>query len=263
MEIPNEFVDVDFTRQPQFVFGDVGSSAFRGMACFEDRFGDQIIPQEQWPALIDKLDADNSGMENLVVEVKNQKNEGSCVGNMATQGMQVLDALEHGKQNAVVLSAISCYKQIGSSPNSGAMVSDALEALTEVGVMPLDTPTNREKFGTAVMPATGFYSQWPADWKLTAKKFRLHESFVIRTVDGLMTSLFKGWPVGVGRQGHSILYVRPAKRNGSIGVVYVNSWGDWGFSAGDFQSGFGFDSMSLVRQSASWAFCFRSLIQRT
>lgn len=263
-DIPAEFTDVNFPQQAPYVFGDCGAGVFRGSPCFEDYFGDQVIPQSQWPGLIEQLDSTSTGLEFLVTQILNQGNEGSCVAFATTQGMRVIYRAELGE--VPDLSPMSIYRNIGSSPNSGSMVSDALEWIADFGVRPSDTPQNRQKFGEAVAPMTGFYNvakyrDWPQATKDVAKKFRLAEYYTLRSVEGLMTALFKGWPCIVGRQGHSICYLRPAMRQNRIGVVYANSWGPWGFGAGSLTSGFGFDSESMVRQSASWAFCLRAMVQ--
>ena len=122
-----------------------------------------------------------------------------------------------------------------------------------------DTPENRAKFGNFVMPENGFRTPWPSgDWQSVAANFRFTERFVIRSVAGLLTALCNEHPVGVGRSGHSILYLRPIYQNGWK-VLYVNSWGEWGTGAGDFEYGFGIDSINLIRSSASWCFAARAV----
>lgn len=178
----------------------------------------------------------------------------NCVGAAGTQAMQVLQAREVGKDRVVKLSAISLYQLIGRSPNSGASVNDCLDELVKTGVIPLDTPENRAVFGDVVMPATGFYSKRPAGWQEVAAKFRLTEWWEVKGEEQLITALLNQHPVVVGRDGHSICYLRPMYRNGQLGVLYVNSWGDWGMPAAGHPSGFGWDSLSKVRSSARWAF---------
>jgi hypothetical protein len=219
-------------------------------------------------AAVEKMDAENTGLEWICKPAKNQGNEGSCVGNMAAKGIELLQSIEAGYDRTNIISAMSIYRNIGSSPQSGAMVSDALDFIAKYGALPQSTPENIAEFGAEVCaPATGWlsvgrYASWSQTRKEVAGYFKLQEFYVVQSYWGLMSSLCRGWPVGVGRAGHSILYVRPAIRNGKLGVVYINSWGDWGFGAGQLASGFGYDSGSLVQQSASWAICFRSLVRR-
>jgi hypothetical protein len=257
------FIDADFPVFPQYVPGDIQpddmAEVCRDMAVYEENFAD--IPRNEWEDQIKATEAANAGLENVIVEVKNQSSEGSCVGNATTQGCQIVDAKQSGKDDAVRLSAISLYQKIGRSPSSGAMVSDALKVMRDYGALPLDTPANRAKYGDAVMPATGFYSKRPANAAEVAKKFRIDEFYVIRTYEGIISAGLRGDPVIVGRSGHSICYVRPTIKDGKIYYMYVNSWGaGWGMPAGGFKSGFGLDSAKLIQASAGWAFAIRSVV---
>ncbi len=257
--IDPRFVDVDFRGEALYTFGDTGPKPIAAGAFADYEDSATIYPPNQWAEMVKAMDADGGGAERLITRILNQSNEGSCVGNATVQAHQIVQGKQLGKQNVRQLSAISLYKQIGSSPNSGANISDSLESMTSVGVLPLDTPENRADYGDAVMPATGYYTKFPNDWKATAKHFRSLEWSIVRTVDGLISALLNEHPVVVGRSGHSICYCRPAYKDGSLYVVYANSWGQWGFGAGDFKYGFGLDSMNLIRQSAGWAFALRSV----
>lgn len=262
IEINEEFLDVDLSRMNH-----VHPPGFTGYGS-PDRFRNfgetaKILTRSEIEAEAEKTAAEKAGNAFLVVEVKNQKQEGSCVGNASTQGLQVIQARRLGKDKVTLLSAIATYKQIGSSPMSGANVEDSMNKLEGVGTLPLDTPENRAKYGDQVMPATGFYTKFPAGWQATAKNFRLAEVTVVRSFEALLTALLCGHPVVVGRQGHSILYLDVIVINGKLYVIYVNSWSlDWGQAAGDFKSGFGVDSESTIRQSAQWAYAMRSVVER-
>lgn len=255
--IDPRFIDVDFAIQPEFVFGDKGSPAY----CDFPNYGDTVpvIPEDQWKMCIEQMDAEASGAEQLVTRIYNQQSEGSCVANACSQAHEICQAKQYGKSNVVHLSAMSLYKRIGSSPGSGAMVSDGLQEMADRGVLPLNDDANKAKFGEHVMPNTGWSNRYPSGWESTAAKFKASEWFICRSVGELMTALLNRHPVVVGRAGHSICYTRPAYRNGNLGVVYVNSWGGWGFGAGDHPAGFGFDSMGYVRSSSGWAFALRSV----
>jgi len=67
--------------------------------------------------------------------------------------------------------------------------------------------------------------------------------------------------VVVGRAGHSILYTRPVWSKNQWWIKYVNSWGqEWGEGFDEFSGGWGFDSMRLIMESASWAFTCRTIL---
>lgn len=254
-DIDDRFLDVYFPDDPNYVFGDLGVSFCASFPDYEA--AEPLLTWEQIDAAIEFLDANpEAGLDHLITWILNQLREGSCVGNATTQGLQTVWNKQLGKEREVRLAAISLYKQIGRSPNSGAMVSDAMDAIREVGILPLDTPENRKRFGNHVMPATGFYTPYPPDWKQTAAKFRGVEFLVIRSLQAMFSALVKGHPVVVGREGHSILYVRPMQGRR---VKYANSWGAWGTSGGTLPHGFGIDSANQVQKSASWAFAIRAV----
>ena len=256
-----KFLNIDFSKQPEFTQGDLtqgrfGSELFGNIPNFAEavpELGDRDIE-----AYIERISHEKMGLEWLVKYVLNQGREGSCVGNGVIAGTQVIQAKEFGLDDVTPLSAISLYQLIGRSANSGAMVDDGLETMQKVGAIPLDTPENREKYGNIVMPPTGFRSSRPEGWEKVAKWFRIGEFYVVKTVNSLMTALIYGFPVIVGREGHCICYLTPLLVNGKWAVLYVNSWGEWGMSAGLHDAGFGVDTISQVKKSARYAFAIRS-----
>lgn len=253
------FVDVDFPADPNFTFGDLGKRAFDDVA--RGSYSDiaNIIPESKWKDEAVAMQAAGGGCAQLVSRIYDQGNEGSCVANACSQAHEIIQAKQGGKENVIHLSAISLYKRIGRSPNSGAMVSDGLEEMAERGVLPLDTPENRAKFGVAVMPNTGFGKAYPAGWEATAKKFAASEWFICESVNELITALLNQHPVVVGRAGHSICYCDPIYDGSALLVAYPNSWNGWGSAFAGHPSGFGFDTIRNIRSSASWAFALRSV----
>lgn len=254
--------DIDFTKDPRYIRGDLTPDDYRAFdprkqlfgadkASYEDVY--RTIPESEWKDHIAAIDTAGGSLDLIVNWIYNQRNEGSCVANACSQGLEIVQSLQLGKDKSVKLSAISLYKRIGSSPGSGAMVSDGLEEMQRRGVLPLDTPENRARFGDAVMPATGFYTKYPDNWEQTAKFFKVTEALVVRSVEGLITALINQHPVIVGRSGHSICYVRPMYRNGTLTVKYANSWGSWG------DNGYGYDTGGMIRSSSGWAFAIRSV----
>lgn len=245
-----DFVDVDFRKCPQYVFGDLGGAGLSRFANYAE-----VTPrmtEDGVRAEIEKIDEAGGGLDKLVTRIYDQQQEGSCVANATCQAHEIAQAEQYGRDKVVHLSAISLYKRIGRSAQSGAVVSDAIEELQERGVLPLDTPENRERFGSAVMPNTGFKTPFPADWEATGRKFASLKFYVVTHYLDLLTALCYGDPVVVGRQGHSICYVRPMWQNG-FRVKYANSWGDWG------DEGFGYDTIGQIKQSANWAFAVRTV----
>lgn len=259
-DIDDRFIDVDFRTDPRYVFGDTGRKTFGRV--FAQRLKDAIplVPRSQWEAEFEKTQAAGGGAERLVTRIYDQGSEGSCVANASSQAHEIVQAKEFGKDKVVHLSAISLYKRIGRSPQSGSSCDDALDEGTTRGILPLDTPENRARFGDAVMPNTGFYKPYPANWEPTAKFFRYVERLIIEDMDEMGTALANQLPVVVGRQGHSICYVGQIWKNGRRLAPYPNSWSmAWGAPMGDMPGGFGFDSENQIAMSADWAFALRTI----
>lgn len=260
IDLDPRYIDVDFPTEPSYRFGDWGRPRF-----LQERFGVfeeavETLPRSQWQAASEEIQAGGGGLEKLVTRIYNQGNEGSCVGNATSQCVEINQARQFGESNVVPLSAISLYKRIGRSPNSGSTLDDAYDEIRRRGILPLDTPENRQRFGDHVMPHTGFYTPFPSGWEETAKKFKGVEGYVIRSVEGIATALLKQiGPVVVGRQGHSICYTAIIYKGGRMYALYANSWGRWGQAAGDMDYGFGSDSESQIRMSAGYAFCIHSV----
>lgn len=260
--LDDRFIDIDFENDPNFTRGDKGLSPFCGMDVFEDM--NEVLTDAQIDAEIEAIDAAGGGAERLVTRILNQGREGSCVANAFTQAHQILQALQVGRENVIQLSPISLYDRIGSSPSSGAMVSDGLDEMTSRGICPLDTPENRARFpGMVLMPATGFHreSQMPAGWQNSAKLFAGVEYQIARSVNGIFTALCKQWPVVVGREGHCIPYCRPTRSGGGRKAIYANSWDDtWGMAMGHMSGGFGADTINQIKKSAAYAVVIRTVI---
>ncbi len=256
-KIPDEFVDVHFPDCDEYVFGDLGVPALERFGTrFEDTDVRKLNDNEIRQA-IEQIDDAEGGLDRLVTRIYNQKREGSCVANACSQAHEILQAVQLGKDNVVHLSAISLYKRIGRSASSGAVVSHGLKEMKSRGILPVDNEPNRAEFGSTVMPNTGFKERYPNNWEQTAAKFAGVEYHSVETVEGLMTALCNQFPVIVGREGHSICYVRPMVNDRNQFVVkYANSWGNWG------DEGYGYDTLSQIKKSARWAFVLRSVTVR-
>jgi hypothetical protein len=261
MSFDDQFLDYDFTKDVNYVPGDLGLLvADRGGLCgasYEDV--EKILTDKEIDAAIEMLESTGTGCENLVTRIFNQSREGSCVANAFGQAHENRQALQFGKNRVTPVSPMSLYKRIGRSASSGAYVGDGIKELTSRGILPLDTPENRAKFGDHVMSHTGFSQRMPAGWESTGKLFAGGEYHIVESLRGIFTALVNQHPVIVGRQGHSICYLRPTGMGRNRRVLYVNSWGNWGSAAGDFDFGFGYDSLSAIKQSASWAVALRTV----
>lgn len=253
----DRWLDVDFAEEDQFILGALPSPMNFAGPTFEQRFG--VIPEGEWPNEIEKnQEANDAWVYDYITRVYNQKSEGSCVSNATGQAHEIIQAKQFGRDSVIHLSAISLYKRCGRGPSSGSMLSTNLDEMKSTGILPLDNPENRNRFDH-VMDNTGYYTPYPSGWKETAKRFRIAESYVVRSTEGLVTALLSGYPVVVGRSGHSICYCGVGLRSGKVVCTYVNSWGNWGFGLNEHPAGFGIDSTRYVNNSADWAFVVRSV----
>jgi hypothetical protein len=201
-----------------------------------------LIPRDQWPQLAEQ----SPGLEGLVRKIKNQKSEGTCAGNATTQAAEVCWNMTFGLQAWLEFSPIAIYRWIASGPDTGSVISDNLRQLQTVGALPVSSQANITALKRAglnaahVLTETGYYQQFPADWKDTAALFQGVEAFDIASIDGFVSALLAGFPVVAGRRGHAICYVRLVLVNGVLKLKYANSWGEWG------DEGYGYDSLELL-----------------
>jgi hypothetical protein len=266
------FIDAVFPEFPEFVLGDLSPEAAEerealcaAMPTYEDAF--PPIPSSEWVEISRETERQNAGIEWLIKRIFDQSSEGSCVYNMLGQQIEICQAKQFGLDNVIPVSPISGYQQNARSASSGSTVNGALAYGKSKGLVPLDTPENRQLFGEAVMPHTGFRARRPAGADESALNFRIDESFVIRTYEGLVSAGLRGDTSGVGRQGHSICYLRPTFKTSSVNSLmypYVNSWREsWGFAMAGFKGGFGADTPRQVQMSAGWAFAVTSVVVPT
>lgn len=253
------FVDVDFTHQPQYVLGYSPKYRSQKKPLKARSFGDSfpVLSRAERVAAYEERKAKRLSLAWLISRILNQGNEGSCVGNMGAQALEVLQAAAVGLDRVVGISASSIYKQIGRSPNSGSSVEDCIDRMHDTGALPRNTEANKARF-KHTQPDTGFNVPFPSGWKETAIKFSGLEGFWCDRPDEMLSALALGMPVGVGRDGHSILYIEDVYEGNDDFVDYVNSWGSWGFGKAEFVSGFGRDSRRLFSESADWCYAFQA-----
>lgn len=242
----DEFHDVDFSKQGHAT----GFTGYGNVDTYASYEASQVmVDPKDWQRLLEKQAAENTGCDAFVKQIKNQSKEGSCVGQATTSAVENIEGQMFGLDRMTLLGSISLYKQIGRSAGSGAMLGDALEAIRDVGILPLDTPENRAKYGNHVMKNTGFGTPFPSGWKTTAAKFKVTEWLVGRSFEGMVSASLCNKPIVYARSGHCILGVRFIWKGGKLTLKYQNSWGNWG------DNGFGYDSESVARRASGYWFC--------
>lgn len=109
--------------------------------------------------------------------ILDQNGIGSCVGNGATNSLRkkrVLMGLPDVK-----LSPGCTYAQINGGSDNGAVISDALDALSQVGTVPY-----------SVIGETPFYThQLPSGWEQTAARFKIVEGYHATTYAEVLSAI--------------------------------------------------------------------------
>lgn len=258
------YLDVEFDKDPRFVFGYTGDPKSKSAA--SPSFSDSIpvMTRSQIEAEIERLDDQKTGLEYAVTRIHDQDGVGQCVTDATGQAHESQQCLQFGPSRVIFLSACSLYnRRLGSRPNSGSSISDALHELTVGdGMLPLNTPENEKLFPGMTMPNYGWSLQRPQGWETVGREFKFGEHYTLDTIDEVLTAGILGFNVVVGRRGHSICYTRPTKdQRGNIVMPYPNSWRlDWGQPYGNMSGGFGFDSMSLIGSASNWCWAVRTAI---
>lgn len=205
-----------------------------------------VIPRSQWDELL--AEHDYSLAEKYVAKIKRQK-IGSCASHSSTSCLEYVTAKSVGAENVTLLSPLSVFKFVGSR-HGGSTLDANMRRISQVGVLPLDTPENREKYGDHVWPENQWSGSLPSGWESTAAKFKFTEWNEIGSFDELFSALLQWKPVYYGRAGHAIYAVRPMKKDGQYVLKYANSWGSWG------DNGYGYDTERYVSGSIRSYGCY-------
>lgn len=239
-------------RQTEYTFGDHGApedeAVFGG--AYEDTFG--VLSESQVREAVEKADEDGGMMDRLVTRTYNQLRTSSCTTNAAGQAHEITQAEQFGMDAVVHMSAMSLYQQI-TDRDAGSNIGRAFDTMNKVGFLPLTNPENQARFEHTMQNAV--WSERPkSGWQKTAAKFRSHEFYIVKTIEGFRSALCNGDPCVGGRDGHAICYPRLMwdDRKGFI-YKYKNSWGDWG------DNGFGYDSESKGVAASRYVVALRTV----
>jgi len=246
LTIDQRYVDVYFPANPRYSRGYLGMGSKGGFRAYGDHFA--AVPQEKWEDTSNMLRSNKASLDYFVSTIKDQAQEGACVGNGSAYAVEIVLRKMFGV--SIPISAMSIYKPIARSAQSGAIVTDAIELLADVGCLPEDTPANKLIYPVTFVPR-GFSTPFPAGYKEAAGKIKATTWYRISGFTDLVSAILSGIPVVVGREGHCICYVAIIFERGKIYALYVNSWTEeWGQAAGVLPGGFGVDSEKLMRESA-------------
>lgn len=197
-----------------------------------------MVPKSEWKDRSQRL---LKQYRNDVTEIYSQGNFGSCVGFGSAQCLETTLRRRYGLPHRVSLSGMSVYKRIGNGPNSGAMISDGMDAICKEGALPTDTAENKAKY-PHTHPLRSWTTPLPQGWRETAKLFRGASFAVAEGLDQICSALINGFIGIVGRQSHCVPYVYLDYSGNDPCAAFANSWDkDWN------DAGFGYDSAGILR----------------
>jgi len=207
--------DIDLNQPPQ---------GFCGCLPRRDKVGDNprfkvygtvdetpIIPRSEWV---------ECSLRHKAWDVVNQADQNSCCPSATRGAVEILR--EINGLSRIKLSQGSLYSQISGGRDAGANISDALEAMMDVGMTPISVIDEYDWRG----------KNYPTNWKTEAKKYRILEAFDCPTFDAVASAVQRSMPVvfGVywGSGGHAITAIGLKQVNGIWYLKILNSWGsDW------------------------------------
>lgn len=203
---------------------DVPARAPLGLAAVADPFpADWLIPKSEWQAIIQDRQRFKATMKEFLlsqgVKVLNQQMTNYCWCNAPTFSVMVVRA--KANQKNVRLSPASVGGPLTSYRNVGGWGKDALQRISDVGVVPQD-----------LWPANDISRRYdtPATWA-AAKKYRIPRWIVCVTLEQVISCVLRGYPVPVGYNwwGHEVCAVDVNWRDGEPTLIIANSWDDtWG-----------------------------------
>ena len=177
-------------------------------------------PREQWAALI-QAGAGQSKLLGCNLPAKDQDGLSLCWCYGSTRAVELLHA---GNGETYLELAPECVDvECNGGRNEGGYATEAFTAIEEKGICLatyLDRPNSlRPRF-------------WKAGWEENALLHRAATWYEIGTdYADVITALLQDIPVAAGLDwwGHLICYVAPVLLpDGSVGVLFQNSWGaDW------------------------------------
>lgn len=250
LEIDDRFLDLEFHRQPEFVFGDTGAPDEGIFGSYEDT--PFMLTEGQVEDAVMKAAEQGGMMRRLVTRIYDQLRTSSCTCNAILQGHELTQAEQFGMDEVVHMAAMSLYRQI-TNRDAGSNIGRAMETLAKVGALPLSNEANKARFEHTMENAV-WSERFPKGWEKTAAKFRAHEYYIVKTVEGFRSALCNGDPCIGGRDGHAVCYDDLLLDKGKFIYVYANSWNlRWG------DKGHGFDSESKGIAASRYIVAIRSV----
>lgn len=173
----------------------------------------KVIPRSDWATYTGKV-----SLRPFVREVLNQGRTGSCASEASTQSLMIIRAfagLPH-----ISLNPYFVYHTVSGGRDQGSTIDSNLKFLREVGCAPISVWSRDQ----------GWQRRPSAEAVEAAKPFRIVEFYEIRTVEEMVTSLFLGFPVVYGANGHAVVKIEHLNDREGLDInSWGTGWGDGGF----------------------------------
>jgi|TARA_Y100000310_G_scaffold333830_1_gene412196 hypothetical protein len=175
-----------------------------------------------------------------LVKIYSQSNTSACVGFGSAQALEITTTRRYGRKNHHSLSGMSVYKNIGNTIRSGAMISDGMKQIANVGALPLKNDKNDEEFDLT-WGLLDWSKKFPRGWK-SKVPFRVAKWGKAQGEDEIDSALANGFCGIVGRSRHCVPYFGLYYEGNDSFAPFANSWGsNWG------DKGVGYDSLRTRR----------------
>ena len=246
MTIDSKYIDVDFEveeseDQPLGLIPESDDEIMMAageLQGFEEAYPKLMVPkakrkemaEEKWPQ-----------QRKTVVNIVSQGRTSSCVGFGSAQALEVTRTRRYGVKNYVQLSGMSVYKSIGRTLMSGAMISDGMKQIVNVGALPLSNAENDAEFDLT-WDIIDWSRRYPRGWQEHAAPFRVSKWATARGDDEIESAMLNDFCGIVGRSRHCVPYIGMTHSGRSPVIPYGNSWSkNWG------DGGIGYDSQRVYR----------------
>jgi len=158
-----------------YVLGCIKSTNYYGFGNFADVH--PVLSASQWQEI---------DLEHYNLPILNQQSTSSCVGHASCSAMEM--AWVQSGRKLREFSPYFIYGQINGGRDQGAMISDALQSLKEIGVC----------LKNEVPQGAMFKYQFPKSAYENAKNYKIFDAFQCGTFDEVCSAISLGFPVVLG-----------------------------------------------------------------
>lgn len=215
-----------------------------GMIEFPDHLW---VEPRDWQDVARQNDKHKTWAEDYRLRYTNQHPTHECTCHTLVQCAEIaLHKQLLDRKKAVLFSPLSIYAEANPRRWGGSTMQRTLAIARRRGFLPehdapgdtvrdLDEDAQQEKFDVTLHATSGTvdYSgkgpwvsvnRFPDNWQETARHFRPQEYINVRSYEQIVSLLLNGYPVGVGRSGHAIPYMKVVWRGGKLHAQYADSY---------------------------------------